>query len=391
VGPVTAVVAIPLGLADAASVIFLVFLAGGAFAVVDATGALRSGVRWLVARLKHSDILVIPIVCVLFATAGALENMQEEIIALVPVLLVLTRTLGYDNLTAAAMSLGAAAVGAAFSPVNPFQVGIAQRLAELPLLTGAGLRILFLLAALAWWIAGTMRYAAKTRGVKDVDAADGETGPHGIRHVGVVLIVLLAFAVFVYGVLRLGWDFNQMSAVFFAMGIAAGLIGGLGLGGTAEAFVEGFKSMAYAGLLIGFARAIYVVLDQGSIIDTLVHGMFAPIAGLPTLLSAAGMMVVQTAVHVPVPSVSGQAVLTMPILTPLADLLHLPRDVTVLAYQFGAGLCDLVTPTNGALMAVLAAAGVRYERWLRFMVPMYLGLAVLAVVALAVGIAIGLP
>jgi uncharacterized ion transporter superfamily protein YfcC len=181
-----------------------------------------------------------------------------------------------------------------------------------------------------------------------------------------------------------------MAAVFFVMGIAAGIIGKLGLDGTAEAFVEGFQSMAFAALLIGFARAIYVILSDGNVVDTLVSGLFAPLAHLPVTLSAFGMMAGQTLLHFPVPSVSGQAVLTLPILVPLADLLGLSRQVVVLAYQYGAGLCELLTPTNGALMAILGAAGVRYEAWLRFALPLYLGLAALGIAALAAGVAIGL-
>lgn len=389
VGAFQALVAVPKGMADAASVIFLVFLVGGAFTVVDRTGALRRAVDWLVRRLQRREALVIPAACMVFALGGALENMSEEIVALVPVLLLLTRGLGFDAVTAVSMSLGAAAVGAAFSPVNPFQVALAQKLAALPVLSGSLFRVAVLAPALGLWIFGTMRWAARTRVARE-PLGPGQSGPLGVRDGGVLLLVLGAFVVFVLGVLRLGWDFDQMSALFFVMGVAAGLVGGLRLAGTAEAFVEGFKGMAFAALLIGFARAIYVVLDQGRIVDTIVHALFIPIAGLPLALSALGMMAVQTAVHVPVPSVSGQAALTMPILVPLSDLLGLSRQVTVLAYQYGAGLCELLTPTNGSLMAVLAAAGVRYEQWLKFVVPMYLGVAALGVLAIGVGIAVGL-
>jgi uncharacterized ion transporter superfamily protein YfcC len=203
-------------------------------------------------------------------------------------------------------------------------------------------------------------------------------------------IVLVAFAVFVFGVTRYGWDFEQLSAVFFLMGVAAGLVGRLGMGGTAEGYVEGFRSMAFAALLIGFARGIYVVLDEGHVVDTIVHGLFTPIAALPTTLSALGMMGVHALVHLPVPSTSGQAVLTMPLLVPLSDLIGLSRQVTVLAYQYGAGLCELVTPTNGALMAMLAASGVRFEEWLRFVVPVVGVLAVLAALAIGAAVAVGL-
>ncbi len=173
------------------------------------------------------------------------------------------------------------------------------------------------------------------------------------------------------------------------VGVLAGILGRLGVGGTAEAFVEGFRSIALAALLIGFARAIYVVLNEGQIVDTIVHGLFTPIAGLPAMLSALGMVVVQAAIHFPVPSTSSQAVLTLPLLVPLSDLIGLSRQVTVLAYQYGAGLCELLTPTNPALMAMLAATRVRYEDWLKFVLPLVGVLLVLATLALLLAMRLG--
>ncbi|MBC8083449.1 MAG: YfcC family protein [Hymenobacter sp.] len=389
VSPLQALVAIPKGLVDAASVIFLVFLAGGAFTVVDQTGALRHGVDWLLARFRGREAGVIPIISVLFATMGALENMQEEIIPLIPVLLVLMRRIGYPPLTAAAVSLGSAAVGAAFSPLNPFQVGIAQKLAQLPLLSGGGFRLVFLGLAVAFWIAGTVRYALRHRVAPETDDA-AEAATQGRRHGLVLALLLITFSVFAYGVLKLGWEFEQMAALFFALGVVAGLVGGLGLTGTAESFISGCRDMAFSAILIGFARAIFVVLEQGQIVDTIVNGLSAPLAGLPVVLSALGMLGLHTALHLPVPSVSGQAVLTMPLLVPLSDLIGLSRQVTVLAYQYGAGLCELITPTNGALMAIVAVCGVRFDAWWKFVLPLYAGLLLLAVVAIVVGIMVKL-
>lgn len=389
VTPFQAVVAIPKGIADAVSVIALVFLVGGAFGVVDQTGALRRGVGWMVQRLKRRELLVIPIVCLAFATGGALENLQEEIIPLVPVLLLLTTRLGFDPLVAAAVSVGAAGVGAAFSPINPFQVGIAQKLAGLPLLSASGYRLVFLALALAIWIAATIRYARRTRLLSEGPRAEvvEEIGGRD----GVVLgLVIVTFAIFIVGVMKFGWDFDQMSALFFIMGVIAGIVGGLGVTGTAEGFVEGFRSMAFAGLLIGFARAIFVVAEEGQIIDTIVNGLFAPLSHFPVGVAAAGMMVVQFLVHFPVPSVSGQAVLTLPVLVPLSDLLGLSRQVTVLAYQYGGGLSDILVPTNGALMAILAASGVPYGKWIRFLTPIYGALFLLGLVAVGIAIVIRL-
>jgi uncharacterized ion transporter superfamily protein YfcC len=390
VGAFQAVVAVPKGLVDAASVVFLVFLVGGAFAVVDQTGALADAVAWLAERLGRWETVVIPITILAFALGGIAENMQEEIIAFVPILLLLTRRLGFDAVTAAAMSLGGAAIGSAFSPINPFQVGIAQKLAQLPPFSGWLFRTVLLAAALGVWTWGTVRYARRTRMAPDAAAVVDPRVEKRARSGIILALVLAAFALLIIGVLRLGWGFDELSAVFFAMGLAAGLVAGLGWSGTADAFVTGFRSMAGAAMLVGFARSIYVALDEGRILDTIVHGLFTPLAHLPVAASAVGMLVAQTLIHIPVPSVSGQAVLTIPILVPVSDLLGLSRQVTVLAYQYGAGLCDIVTPTNGGMMAILAAAGVPFNKWLRFVLPLWAALLGLGALAIVAGIALGL-
>ena len=391
VGPFQALVGIPRGMIEAASVIFYVFLVGGGFAVVERTGALTRLVNSLVAALSARGLLVIPIAGIAFGTGGVLLQMQEELIAFVPVLLLLTSRLGFTPLTAVAMSLGASAVGASFSFINPFQVGIAQKVAELPLLSGWQFRVAFMFPALAIWLGATMLHARRTRRPVGPVAPAEAVGPTaGWRHGAVLVTVVGSFVAFVIGVLAFHWDFDQLSAVFFVMGVVGGLLGGLRLSGTADAFVEGFRSMAFAALLIGFARGIYVVLEEGRVVDTIVHGLFTPIADLPVAFSALAMMAAQLLIHVPVPSTSGQAVLTLPLLVPLSDLIGLSRQVTVLAYQYGAGLCELITPTNGALMAMLAASGVRYEEWLRFAGPLSGVLLVLAALAVGAGVVLGL-
>ena len=369
---------------DAASVIFFVFLVGGAFTVVEETGALRKAVGALVLAVGERGALVIPIVSIAFATAGALENMAEEIIALVPVLILVTRRLGFDAITGVAISIGAAGIGSAFSPINPFQVQIAQKVAGLPLLSGWAFRTVVMAIALTIWIAWTWRRAMRTR--RAPEAGDVSSASLAPRAWAVLILVVVTFAVFIYGVIRLGWDFDQMAALFFAMGIVAGFVGGLGAAGSAQAFVNGFGSMAYAAMLIGFARAIFVALDQGRIVDTIVNGLVTPLQHLPVAACAIGMMAVQAVLHFPVPSVSGQAVLTMPLLVPVSDLIGLSRQVTVLAFQYGAGLTELVTPTNGAIVAVAAASGVKFGDWLSFAVPIYLLMLLFS--ALAIGAAI---
>jgi uncharacterized ion transporter superfamily protein YfcC len=374
--PFDALVAIPRGITEVGDIIALIFLIGGALTVVDRTGALGRGVSLLVRGAGDRGILLLPLVALVFVGGGILFNMAEEIVALVPVLLVLMRKLGYRPIVAVMVSGASAALGASFSHMNPFQVLIAQRAADVSPGSGAGFRIAFLAAAVMAWLTWVTWFAHRTRMEPEIvkDEASGLTGSDA----AVLTLTALTFAWLGWGIQAGGWDFTQMAAPFFALAILGGWAGGLGNAGTANAFVEGARDMTFAGVLIGLARAIVLVLQDARVVDTIVHGLFQPLEGLPVLASAAAMVVAQAAVHVPVASVSGQAVLTMPILSPLADLLGLSRQVAVLAFQYGAGLTDMITPTNGALMAVLTAAGVRYEEWFSATIRMWLFLLALA-------------
>ena len=365
VGAFAAVVSIPRGIAEAADVIALILLAGGAWVVVDRIGALGRLVDALVGRLRNRGLVAIPIIAVFFAAMGALENMQEEIIPLVPVLLVLGTGLGIDAVSVVAMSAGAAMVGSAFGPSNPFQAGIAMKLAQLPVATAGALRLAMFIVAIALWIAWTMRHAAKMRTTMPSVVRADRTPVSG-RDIVVLLLVSAPVVVYVYGSLELGWGFNELSASFLIAGVLAGLIGGLGVAGTTAAYIEGMQSVVSAGVLIGVARSISLVLSDGHVIDTILQWLVATLGSASSTGAVLLMIPAHSLIHVFVPSVSGQAVLTMPVFVPLADLLHLPRLAAVVAYQMGAGLTELLTPTNGAMMAVLLAAGVPYQRWLRF-------------------------
>jgi uncharacterized ion transporter superfamily protein YfcC len=383
VGPFAAIVAIPRGIMEAADVIALILLAGGAWVVVDRLGTLGRLVSALVGRLRNRGLLAIPILTAFFATMGALENMQEEIIPLIPVLLVLGTGLGIDAVSVVAMSAGAAMIGSAFGPSNPFQAGIALKLAEVPVTTAGGFRLALFVIAVALWIAWTMRYAARMRalvgaslplGIPELSRAGSAapaapsagTAPLAAKDVLILLLISAPVVAYIYGSLRLGWGFNELSASFLIAGILAGLWGGLGVTGTTTAYLEGMQSMLPAAVLVGMARSISLVLSDGHVIDTILQSLATPLAHAPSTTAALLMIPAQALVHVFVPSVSGQAVLTMPVFVPLGDLIDLPRVTTVLAYQMGAGLMELLSPTNGALMAVLLAAGVPFQRWLRF-------------------------
>ena len=379
VGPFAAAVAIPRGFIAASDVIGLVLLVGGAWVVVDRLGTLPAVVAALVSRFASRGLWVIPLISLFFGAMGALENMQEEIIPLVPVLMALGAGIGVDGVSVVAMSAGAAMVGSAFGPTNPFQAGIALKLAQLPPLGRGGLRLAMFSVGLGLWIALTMRHAARTRVLlPDAAVAERRVAPaFDARHALILAIVLAPMAAYVYGALRLDWGLNELSGAFLVAGVVAGLCGGMSLAGTVTTYLEGMQSVLPASIMVGVARSISLVLEDGRVVDTILNRLVTPLARLPAISAALLMIPFHALIHVAVPSVSGQAVLTMPLFVPIADLLGFSREAAVLAYQTGAGLTELVTPTNGALMAVLLAAGVPFQRWLRFVVW---GVAVLTLV-----------
>ncbi len=395
VGPFATAVSVPRGFVEGADVIATILFVGAAFFVLDRVGTLGRLVGALVRRFADRGVWAIPVVALFFGLMGALENMQEEIVALVPVLLVLGRGLRVDRVAVVAMSSGAAIIGSAFSPTNPFQAGIAMKLAELPPLSGAWLRSGMLVVGLVVWIWWTMRCAHASPAeypeeVAPSSSADGDgITPPLAKDALLLSLAIVPILFYIYGAVRLGWDFNSLSGAFVIAGIAIGLVGGLGATGTTTAFLEGAQAMLPAALLVGLARSISVVLSDGLVIDTILHGLATPLGEVPAAASALLMIPFHALLHVPVPSVSGQAALTMPVLVPLSDLLGISRQVTVLTYQAGAGLTEMLTPTNGALMAVLLAAGVPFSRWLRFAIRAYAVSMLVALAGVAAAVLLG--
>ncbi len=390
VGVFQAFVAVPKGLIDAASVIFLIFLSGGAFTVVDRTGALRRLVDVLARRLEGRGVLVIPVVGLAFAAGGALMQMSEELVAFAPLLLLICTSLGLPPLMAVAVSLGTASIAAAFSPVDPFMVAIAQKVAQVPVGSGWEFRTVILAIATAYWLWSITRFAARHASPPAaVATADERDNALTRRHLLVIGVVMLTFLFFAIGAQQWGWDFDKLATLFLIMGLVSGVVGHLGITGTADAMIAGARDMTFSAILVGVARGIYVVLDEGHIVDSLVHAIVTPLEGLPVTLAALGMFFAQALIHIPVPSTSGQAVLTMPILAPVSDLIGLSRQITVLAYQLGNGTFDLLFPTNGPLLALLAISGVRFDEWFTWVLPRCLILAAFGCVAIIVAVAIG--
>ncbi|HPA58768.1 MAG TPA: YfcC family protein [Synergistales bacterium] len=373
---------IPKGMKETAEIIFFIFICGGAFSIIQATGAIDGAIGKAVLGLKGKEKLMIPITMLIFSIGGATYGMAEEVIVFIPIGVALARAVGYDDVVGVAMMSTGAAVGFSGGTLNPFTVGVAQSIAELPLFSGLGLRfvghaILYVIAC--WYV---MRYAAKVKAdpsqsiVYDLMEADPErhavspdipfTGTHKL----VMLVIVASFAYMIWGVIEKGFYIMELSTVFMAMGILAGLFGRLAPSKIASSFVEGAKTIAFGALVVGIARAILVVMSQGQIVDTVINALASWVAMLPGALTAVGMFLVQVIINFFIPSGSGQAATTMPIMTPLADLVGISRQTAVLAYQYGDGFTNQIIPTSAALMGVLGMAKMPYERWFKFIWPL---------------------
>jgi uncharacterized ion transporter superfamily protein YfcC len=367
--PFQVLTCIPRGIINGSEVVVLIFLVGGCFYIVDKTGALKEGVTFLSSKVQGREELALLLIGFLFAIGGATEGLQEEIIPLIPILLTLTKSLGYPPIVTIAISYGAATIGAAFSPVNPFAAVIAQKVAEVPFLSNGLFMLLVSVFAFSLWMFMVIRYGNANRIEKhhSDEVLQATLQP---SHVIILSLVGTGFVLLIVGMLFWGWGFNEISATFFCVGVLSGLIGNLGINGTFSSYGEGFKDISVAALIVGLAYGISLLQY------------------VPPALSAFGMMISQAMLHVAVPSYSGQAVLTIPILAPLSDLIGLSREVCVMAFQFGAVLMDMVIPTNGALMAVIALAGISYSEWINFLTKRLVAIYIFCTLVLLLAIAL---
>ena len=373
---------VPRGLEEVAYIVFFIFIVGGAFGVISKTGSVDSGIAALTRVLEGREKLVIPAVMGAFALGGSTLGLAEETLAFIPAMVPLAIALGFDSLTGVGMVLIGAGAGFAGAFMNPFTVGIAQGVADLPLFSGMGFRVIVWIVITGIAIAFVYRYASKIKKnpqlspVYEEDKNKEETidlkdfDEMGSHHKQVLAVVVIAFGILVWGVTQYGWFITEISALFLGMGIAAGLVGRLGLDGTADAFVDGAKDLTMAALIVGVARGILVVLNDGHIIDTILHSVSVAIEGLPSYFSALGMYFFQMLLNIIVPSGSGQAALTMPIMAPLSDLTGVTRQTAVLAYQLGDGFTNIWSPTSGYFMAGLGLAGVAWKKWAKWFLPL---------------------
>ncbi|HYE84578.1 MAG TPA: C4-dicarboxylate ABC transporter permease [Clostridia bacterium] len=375
--------AIPTGMEKAASIIFFILIVGGAFQIITATGTIEAGVGRAAKALNGKEKLMIPMFLILFSVGGATFGMAEETIVFVPIGVALARALGFDAITGCAMVTLGAACGFNAGILNPFTVGVAQGIAQLPLFSGIGFRIICMVTFLvvtAWYI---IRYSEKVKKnpessiVAELEKEDSDTKidlnnipAMELKHNLVLLVLVVGFGFIVYGVFKSGWYIVEIASAFLAMGIFAGLLGGLKPDKVASEFVVGAKSIVFGALVVGIARAILVTLENGVIIDTIINGLAAAVQSLPKSISVVGMYIVQLIISVIIPSGSGLAATTMPIMTPLADIVGITRQTAVLAYQFADGFTNSIIPTSAATMGYLSIAKIPYEKWVKFLAPL---------------------
>jgi len=396
--------AIPEGFSAAHEIIFFVFIIGGAFAVLRATGAVDAALGALLRRLGDRPFWLVAGGILVFALGSSTIGMAEEYLPFVPVLMALSLALGYDAITAVGIMAVGYSIGYGVALMNPFTVLIAQDVAGLQPASGLWYRLALLGVFLPIGIHHVWSYAKKVGDdpskslLADVETgeATGQTSaPEGhypemngthrmaLLAVGAVLVVLI------YGLSRWHWYLVEMGALFFALAIILAVIGRMSPDRTAIEFGKGAAELTTTALMIGVARGIQVILDSGGVVDTIVHGISLPLQQLPGALSAVGMFFVQSLANFFIPSGSGQAYVTMPIMAPLADLVGVSRQVAVLAYQFGDGFTNILVPTNAVLVGILAMAAIPFDRWIRFILPFMVKIWIVGSIALAVAVLIG--
>ncbi len=378
------------------AIIGLIFIVGGAFNILNDTGAIAAGIHQLVRLLGNRSFLIIPIVMTVFSFFGGAYGMAEEAIPFALIFVPLALALGYDSIVGVCLSFVAAAVGFSAGFLNPFTVQISQGIAGVPLGSGIKYRLVIWTLATALAIVWVMIYAARVKAdpkrsvmydldrQRREDLAKTEVGQPVFtwRH-GLCLLVLAATVVgLIVGSTVYSWYMVEFAGLFFAMGLACGIAGGIGPNKLAKSFIAGAKDLASAALIVAFAGGIVVILEDGHILDTILYGMASVTSHFGGILAAQSMYVLQLILNFFIPSGSTKAVLTMPLLAPLADLSGITRQTLVLAYQLGAGFNSMILPTSAVTVGTLALAKIPYERWFRWNWPLQVALFVFSLLAL---------
>lgn len=400
VGVMDILLSMQKGMVESGSIIFLVLFIGGLMEVIESTGSIKAAVMKAIDRTRGNEFILIAVITILFALGGAVGAVANSVIAFVSIGLIISKALRLDPIIAVAITFGATFAGFNVGFINPYSVGIAHKIAELPLFSGLLFRVIVFIVIVSITIWYTWRYAKKV--LKDPNnsilsksfLADEELDESELqieftnKHKGILIFVGLAFAFMVYGTIQFKWSLDHMSAYFLGVAILVGVIGKIHYNQFIVHFMRGAEKLLYGALIVGAARAILVVLEQGQVLDTIVYALSNLFTGLSPIMATMAMFVANTIISIVVPSGSGQAVLIMPIITPLADMLGVTRQVAVQTYLFGDGFTNSIIPTSGTLMASLAIAGIPYTKWFKWMFPLFLIWMVIAVITLIIAVSI---
>ncbi|MCE7785536.1 YfcC family protein [Staphylococcus xylosus] len=399
VGIVDFISIIPRGLIEAGEIVFFTLIIGGMFMVLRRTGIIEIAVDNLARRFIYKSIFIIPVLTTVFAIVATLIGTAELTLVYIPVIIPLIIALGYDSITATAIALCGTVVGFTVGVLNPINTGLAQKLSGIPVFSGIGLRIILFIVVLAVTIVFIMRYAKKVQkqptlsSVYENDSEKRELYQHITEHAPTtattrqkwgIAVIFAFFIILVYGVTTQGWFMVEMAGLFIFMGVIVGFVSGLSMQTICEAFNDGFKDVLMGAIIVGLARSIAVVLEDGKIMDTIVHGLGSVIDGTTPTIAVIGMYAVQMLINFIISSGSGQALVTMPIMAPLADMLGITRQTAVLAFQLGDGFTHIFYPTSGYFMAALAIGGVSYTKWIRFFFPLFIIWAVISIITLII-------
>lgn len=398
--PLSIFFSIPEGLVAAANIVFITLIAGGLFRLLSASGALENIVGTVVNKIgKERRTLIVWIMTLIFGLLGIAVGYENNI-ALVPIAILVGLAIGGDLMVGLGIAIGGIGFGFATSPINPFTVGVAQTIAELPLFSGAPLRIAFSICILAVMAHHTSRYLNKIIENPDNSLVQGistsgmdlqkSISEYSIQKKDwiVLTIFTLGLALMLYGVFIHGWYINEIAGIFLLMTVLSGVFLGMTGSEIVEHFIKGASSVVGGALLIGFARAIQVLLEQGGIGDTVVNALASSISDLPLFISTVLMTLVHGLINIFIPSGSGQAMATMPIMIPISDIIGMTRQTAILAFQIGDGFTNMISPTSGGTLAMLALAGVSYDRWVRFFFPVVIKAFLVSWIFLAIAVLI---
>jgi len=344
--------------------------------------------------VETKDKIIIPSGMVLFSVFGAVFGMSEEVIPFVLIFIPLSMALGYDSIVGVCIPFLGAGLGFAGAMLNPFTIGIAQGISELPLFSGIIYRLVVwaVVTLVGTWLvvryAGRIKKNPRESPVYDLDQKRKRDLQEGseqlldftLRHRLILFFFVAMIVIMVVGVMEYHWFIVEIAALFLGMGILSGLIAGLGMNTIADSFVDGAKDLVGAALVVGFARAILVLASDGQIIDTIMYSLSGLISRMHPVLAAQSMFLMQTVLNFFVPSGSGKAALTMPIMAPLSDLIGITRQTAVLAYQLGDGLTNMIIPTSGVTMGVLGVAKIPWQTWAKWLFPIVVILTLLGLV-----------